>query len=143
MPLYHIRPQLYDDICRAWVDTGEFGHFLEKLFPLLEEELEHAHRPKHHDDEKTLLLRILERLNKIERQQKMIAQQIIDDTGKALQDAANNIINHLPGNTTPSTPDASVQGLISVVQSVTSQLNAAAGPATPTVVPTPPPQPAA
>lgn len=143
MPFHYVTPQFVDKMRAALWKEGTMDGALEIILSHMEEELEHAHRRKHDDDEKTLLLRILERLNKIERQQKMIAQQIIDDTGKALQDAANNIINHLPGNTTPSTPDASVQGLLSVVQSVTSQLNAAAGPATPTVVPTPPPQPAA
>lgn len=91
--------------------------------------------------EKELLHRIVAMLHHQQKQIKkilelrMIDQATIDAAAKALQDAANNIIAHLPPSTTASTPDTAVTGLIGTVNTVAAQLNAAAGPATPPPTP--------
>lgn len=119
-----------------------------KIGDLLKIDIDDDTRPSH--GEKELLHRVIamlkhqgEQIDALVKAQKhnerlirMIPQTVIDATKQALNDATQNIINHLPGNTTPSTPDAAVQGLIDNVNANVNAMNAAAGPATP-----PPPTP--
>lgn len=82
-------------------------------------------------DELKQLRQLRSEVNHIKERLNMIPNDIIEATKTALNDATQNIINHLPGNTTPSTPDAAVQGLIDNVNANVNAMNAAAGPVTP------------
>lgn len=118
---------------------GASSTMRERLIRHVERELE---KLENAEKDELKLLRGLERhLERVEhninQRLTMIASEVIEATKTALNEATQNIINHLPGNTTPSTPDALVQGLIDNVNANVNAMNAAAGPATPPPPPTP------